>query len=127
LITVEVNTFAPGVLTFEMPLDRAQMAAALRAVTEIEVPFEVELEIVDDGEDAADPAVPGRVITLFQQSVKIVREQIWEELALVQSIDWLRPPQPRDYIPFTPDQIIFGVQHYVAVFGNGLLRSFSFA
>ncbi len=126
LITVEVNTFAPGVLTFTLPLDRAEMAAALRAVAEIEVPFEVEAEIVDDGEDIADPAVPGRIITLFQQPVKIVREQIWEEMETVSPIDWLRPPQPRDYIPFTPDQIIFGVQHYVAVFGDGELRSFSF-
>ena len=74
----------------------------------------------------ADPAVPGRIITLFQQAVKVVREQIFEELALVQSIDWLRPPQPRDYIPFTPDQIIFGVQHYVCVFDDGELRSYSF-
>jgi len=126
LITVEVNTFAPGVLTFTLPLDRAEMAAALRAVAEIEVPFEVEAEIVDDGEDIADPAVPGRIITLFQQPVKVVREQIWEEMETVQPIDWLRPPQPRDYIPFTPDQIIVGVQHYVAVFGDGEARSFSF-
>jgi hypothetical protein len=126
LITVEVNTFAPGVLTFTLPLDRAEMAAALRAVAEIEVPFEVEAEIVDDGEDIADPAVPGRIITLFQQPVKVVREQIWEEMETVQPIDWLRPPQPRDYIPFTPDQIIVGVQHYVAVFGDGESRSFSF-
>ena len=126
LITVEVNTFAPGVLTFTLPLDRAEMAAALRAVAEIEVPFEVEAEIVDDGEDIADPAVPGRIITLFQQPVKVVREQIWEEMETVQRIDWLRPPQPRDYIPFTPDQIIVGVQHYVAVFGDGEARSFSF-
>jgi hypothetical protein len=67
LITVEVNTFAPGVLTFTLPLDRAEMAAALRTVAEIEVPFEVEVEIVEDGEDIDDPAVPGRIITLFQQ------------------------------------------------------------
>ena len=126
LITVEVNTFAPGVLTFTLPLDRAEMAAALRAVAEIEVPFEVEAEIVDDGDDIADPAMPGRIITLFQQPVKVVREQIWEEMETVQPIDWLRPPQPRDYIPFTPDQIIVGVQHYVAVFGDGEARSFSF-
>jgi hypothetical protein len=115
------------VLTFTLPLDRAEMAAALRAVAEIEVPFEVEAEIVDDGEDIADPAVPGRIITLFQQPVKVVREQIWEEMETVQPIDWLRPPQPRDYIPFTPDQIIVGVQHYVAVFGDGESRSHSFA
>lgn len=126
LVTVEVNTFAPGVLTFTLPLDRAEMAAALRAVAEIEVPFEVEAEIVEDGEDIADPAVPGRIITLFQQPVKVVREQIWEEMETVQPIDWLRPPQPRDYIPFTPDQIIVGVQHYVGVFGDGESRSFSF-
>ena len=126
LITVEVNTFAPGVLSFTLPLDYAELAAALRDAEQIEVPFEVELEVVEDGEDIADPAVPGRIVTVFQQPVKIVREQIWEELALVQSINWLRPPQPRDYIPFTPDQIITGVQHYVAVFGNGELRSFSF-
>ncbi len=126
LITVEVNTFAPGVLTFTLPLDRAEMAAALRSVAEIEVPFEVEVEIVEDGEDIDDPAVPGRLITLFQQAAKVVREQIWDEMATVQPIDWLRPPQPRDYIPFTPDQIIVGVQHYVAVFGDGEARSFSF-
>ena len=70
--------------------------------------------------------MPGRIITLFQQPVKVVREQIWEEMETVQPIDWLRPPQPRDYIPFTPDQIIVGVQHYVAVFGDGEARSFSF-
>jgi len=126
LISVEVNTFQPGVLTFFLPLDRAELAAALRDVAQIEVPFEVELEIVEEGEDIADPAVPGRLITLFQQPVKVVREQIWEELATVPRNDWLRPPQPRDYIPFTPDQIITGVQHYVCVFGDGEVRSFSF-
>jgi hypothetical protein len=126
LITVEVNTFAPGTLTFTLPLDRAEMAAALRDVAQIEVPFEIEAEIVEDGEDIADPAVTGRFITLCQQPVRVAREQIWEELALVQNIDWLRPQQPRDYIPFTPDQIIVGVQHYVAVFGDGLQRSFAF-
>ena len=121
-----MNTFAPGTLTFTLPLDRAEMAAALRAVAEIEVPFEVEAEIVEDGDDIADPAVPGCIITLFQQPVKVVREQIWEEMETVQPMDWLRPPQPRDYIPFTPDQIIVGQQNYTAVFGNGELRSFSF-
>ena len=80
-----------------------------------------ELEIADD--NVTDPAVPGRLVT-FQTSVKIVREQIWEELALVPAIDWVRPPQPRDYIPFTRDQIITGSQHYEAVIGNGADREF---
>jgi hypothetical protein len=51
LITVEVNSFPPGVITFTLPLDRAELAAALRTVAEIELPLEVELELVDEGEN----------------------------------------------------------------------------
>jgi len=127
LLTVSVHSFAPGVVTFTLDLARAELASALRETAQIELPFEVELEVVDDEQDAADSAVPGRLITLFQLPVKIAREQIWEELADVPAIDWLRPPQPRDYIPFTPDQIITGAQHYVAVIGDGVQRSFSLA
>lgn len=126
LIEVSVKSFQPGVLTFTLSLDRAQMHAALRAVAEIEVPLEIELEVVADGEDAADPAVPGRIITIAQQSVKVVREQIWKQLATIAAIDWLRPPEPRNYIPFTLDQVLIGNQAtYVAVLGDGELRSFS--
>ena len=42
-------------------------------------------------------------------------------------IDWLRPPQPKDYIPWTPDQIIIGQQHYLCVIGDGESRSFQLA
>lgn len=124
LISVSVHTFRPGDLTFALNLKNAELAAALRSVAAIQLPLEVEAEIVDDDKDAADPAVPGRIVTLFSAAVTIVREQIWEELANVPQIDWLRPPQPRDYIPWTPDQIIIGSQHYVAVIGDGATRSF---
>lgn len=123
LIEVSVHSFEPGVLTFTLDLARAELASALRDVPLIELPFEVEIEVVDDDQDAADPAVPGRLITLCQQPIKIAREQIWEELADIPAIDWLRPPQPRDYIPFTREQIITGSQHYVAVIGDGAQRS----
>lgn len=126
LIEVSVKSFQPGALTFTLSLDRAQMHAALRAVAEIEVPLEIELEVVGDDEDAADPAVPGRIITIAQQTVKIAREQIWKQLATIQAIDWLRPPEPRNYIPFTLDQVLIGNQAtYVAVLGDGELRSIS--
>ena len=125
LIEVTVHYFEPGVLTFTLDLARAELASALRDTAQVELPFEVEMEVVDDGQDAADPAVPGRLITLCQQPIKIAREQIWEELADVPAIDWLRPPQPRDYIPFTRDQIITGSQHYIAVIGDGVQRSFN--
>ena len=127
LIEVSVHSFDPGVLTFTLDLARSELASALRDTAQVELPFEVELEVVEEGEDAADPTVPGRLITLFQQPIKIAREQIWEELADIPAIDWLRPPQPRDYIPFTRDQIITGSQHYIAVIGDGVQRGFSLA
>ncbi len=125
-IVATVKTSEPGVLTFMLDLATAELATALRGLAEITVPLEIELEIVGDNEDAEDPDVPGRLVTVFQQAVKVVREQIWEELSTVQAIDWMNPPQPRDYRPFTPDQIITGTQHYTAAFGNGVLRSFAF-
>lgn len=123
LMEVSVHSFEPGVLTFTLDLARAELASALRDVAQVELPLEIEIEIVADGADPSDPAVPGRLITLCQQSIKIAREQIWEELAEIPAIDWLRPPQPRDYIPFTREQIITGSQHYVAVIGDGERRS----
>lgn len=126
LIEVSVHSFEPGVLTFTLNLARAELASALRGVPQVTLPLEIEIEVVDDDQNAANPAVAGRLITLCQQPVTIAREQIWEEMADIPAIDWLRPPQPRDYIPFTRDQIITGVQHYVAVFGNGIQRSFDF-
>jgi hypothetical protein len=123
-IGVSVHTFRQGDLTFTLDLKNAELANALRNATAVQLPFEVEAEVVDDGTDPANPAVSGRIVTLFSAPVTIVREQIWEELANVPQIDWLRPPQPRDYIPWTPDQIITGSQHYVAVIGDGTSRSF---
>lgn len=125
MITAQVNTFEPGVITFVIPLDRAELAAALRDKPSVDLPFEIELELVDDGADAADPAVPGRPKTI-QGTVRVVREQIWKELATVQAIDWLTPPAAKDYIPFTRDQVIVGTRCYSASFGDGALRTFVF-
>lgn len=126
LITVSVHTFRQGDATFSLNLKNADLAEALRSAPAIQLPFEVEAEVVDNEADLADPAVPGRIVTLFSVQVTVVREQIWEELATVPQIDWMRPPQPRDYIPWTPDQIITGSQHYVSTFGDGITTEFVF-
>lgn len=124
LLTVQVHSFEPGVLTFSLFLGRPEMAALLRDRPEIELPLEIELEILDDDDDP-QTAGPGRVITIAQQKVKVFREQIFAELAEIPAMDWLRPSTPRNYIPFSPLQVITGQQHYVAVIGNGVARSFS--
>lgn len=129
LITVEVNTFQPGVLNFALPLDRANLAAELRLKPEIEVPLEVEAEIVDNAEDLDDPAIPGRVVTLFQQLFKVRREQRWKELDVVRRIDFLRPTSPRTYLPFNDSQVLIGNQatyvQALAPLGSVGQRSFS--
>lgn len=125
LMTISVHTFREGDITFSMDLKTAELASALRGQTSVQLPFEVEAEVVDDEGDLNDPAIPGRIVTLFSAPVTITREQIWEELASVPQIDWLRPPQPKDYIPWTPDQIITGQQHYLGVIGDGASRSFN--
>lgn len=126
LLEPVVKTHGPGTITFTLDLATAELAAALRTTTEIKVPFELELELVADGADPEDPEVPGTIFTAFQYVVTITREGIWPELATIPAIDWLRPPSPRSYVPFAPGQIITGSQHYTAVFGNGVGRSFSF-
>lgn len=126
LITVSVHTFRQGDVTFSLDLRNADLAEALRSAPVIQLPLEVKAELVDDEADLDDPAVPGRIVTLFSVQATIVREQIWEELATIPQIDWLRPPQARDYIPWTPDQIITGSQHYLAVFGDGIATEFVF-
>lgn len=119
-IEVQVNNFFPGPIVLDLQLKTAPMAYALRTVAELKVFLEVELEVVDDGEDPLDPMVPGRIITVAQQEILVKREQIWEELATIPDINWNQPPQPKDYIPFTPDQIITGDQHYMVTLGNGV-------
>jgi len=124
LITVSVHTFREGDINFTLDLKTAELATALRGQDSATFQFEVEAELVDDSADLDDPGVPGRIVTLFSAPVTINREQIWEELADVPQIDWMRPPQPKDYIPWTPDQIITGQQHYLGVIGDGVSSVF---
>ena len=122
LLVAEVGSVEPGDLTFSLDLNTAEVFAALRDVASVTAQFELELEIANNDDP---PEVPGKIITLFRESVTIVRELQWREMAAAAGIDWLRPPQPRDYIPFTRDQIITGSQHYVGVIGDGALREFT--
>ena len=122
LLVAEVGSVEPGDLTFSLDLNTAEVFAALRDVPTVSAQFEVELEIANDDDL---PETPGKIITLFSESITITRELQWHEMAAAAGIDWLRPPQPRDYIPFTRDQIITGSQHYVGVIGDGILREFT--
>jgi hypothetical protein len=109
-LTVEAFP-APGDVgdwTFTLDLNRVEFWAALRQQDNIVVPFEVEADIIDA--EAGDEL---RTVKLWSVPVTLARPLLYEGLAEAQSIDWLRPISPRSYIPFSPDQIITGQQHYV--------------
>lgn len=126
LMQVFVESFGEGVLTFTLDLETAELFEALRTAPTITVPLEIKLEVVPDGQDVSDPGIVGKKITVAQFDVTVNRSQLWDGLETAANIDWLRAPAAKDYIPFTPDQIITGIQNYSASFGNGALRDFSF-
>lgn len=122
LLVAEVGSVEPGDLTFSLDLNTAEVFASLRDSATVSAQFEVELEIANDDDP---PETPGKIVTLFRENVTIQRELQWQEMAAAAGIDWLRPPQPVDYIPFTRDQIITGSQHYIGVIGDGGAREFT--
>lgn len=124
LMTVHIDTFNPGTINFTLDLSVSECNEALRGILLLEdIPFEIELEVMDSQADLDDGTIAGRRVT-YQQTCTLAREQIYDELIEVPAIDFAKPPQPKDYVPFTLDQIITGEQFFVASKGNGVLRIF---
>lgn len=132
-IEVQVNSFQPGILTFDLPFDRENLDEALRDPRDedgklldfIEAPLEIEAEILEADQDMEDLTVPGRIITLCQQPLKVVREQKWNELTAVKVVNFLKPGNPRDYVEVTADQILFATPGFKQALGNGELKEFT--
>ncbi|MEY3894484.1 MAG: hypothetical protein RLZZ214_3 [Verrucomicrobiota bacterium] len=120
LIEVAVFSAPPGDPTVILDLNTAEIAAALRGAAELKPDLEIEVAIQDEN----DPAKT-YTLTPFRAPITLIRELNWEGLETAANIDWLRPPYGRTYVPFTPDQIITGSQHYVAPIGDGVNFSFT--
>jgi len=114
LLEVAVFSAPPGDPTINLDLNTAEIAAALRGAAELKPELEIEVTVRDEND-------PTKTYTLtpFRAPISLIRELNWEGLETAANIDWLRPPYGRTYIPFTPDQIITGSQHYVAPIGDG--------
>lgn len=121
LLEVEVTSHPVGDFTLDIEFNKAPLVAMLRRSTEVTLPFEITVleEVSNNGIDIV--LKPRKV---YRSEITIVRDVDFEELALTPQIDWLRPPSPRDYKPFTTDQIITGNQHYVTPLGDGTSMSF---
>jgi hypothetical protein len=115
-LEVVVYSAPEGDWTFELPLDRGEMFFALRDEESIVTPFEAE----------ADFFIGTALVTkkLWQTVLTIRRPQILPDMGTAPNVDWLRL-NPRDYIPFTPNQVVTGPQTYSAVIGNGASTIYS--
>jgi hypothetical protein len=120
LLGVAVFAAPPGDPTVTLDLNTAEIAAMLRGSAELRPDLEIEVTVQDEN----DPAKT-YTLTPFRAPITLIRELNWEGLETAANIDWLRPPYGRTYVPFTPDQIITGSQHYVAPIGDGVNSDFT--
>ena len=111
LLTVVVPESLQGDLTFDLDLNTQGMLASLRDNFEVTHPLTCEVGI--NYGSIATPNV--KYVTVFQQDLTVQADGAWTGLAAAQRINWLNPPQPVNYIPFTTDQVITGIQSYTAV------------
>jgi hypothetical protein len=119
-LQIVISSPGPSDVTFNLNLYTTEVAEALRRNASVETVFEVQLHITD-------PAVeddPGQDLILFQAKVTVLRPLHWEGLEEAAPIDWLLPPNPKDYVPFDVSQIIVGDLTYSASFGDGTLSSY---
>jgi hypothetical protein len=111
LLTVAVPISPQGDITFDLDLNTQGMLAALRGDFEVTHPLTCEVGI--NYGTATTPNV--QYVTVFQQNLTVQADGAWTGLAAAQRINWLNPPQPVNYIPFTTDQVITGIQSFTAV------------
>jgi hypothetical protein len=114
-------------LFFQLDLNTTEVAEALRANSSVAAEFELRLHITDPTIVPPAPPDPGQDVVLFQETVTIARGLHWEGLEAAAPIHWLYPPNPKDYVPFTMDQIIRGTITYSAPFGDGISNAYSIA
>ena len=109
-LIVAVTSHAPADLTWTLDLSTLRIRELMDLYPTITVPYEVEADIYNV---AGNPSSGTYTIKLWSQNVTIKRPLIWPELATVQEIDWLRPPNAVSYNPFDFSQILTGSQQAV--------------
>lgn len=111
LLLTQVDQAPAEDLAFTLALDRAELAAMLRRKESVTLPLEIRISGTDDSGFA------GQLVALTLD-VTIKRPVIFPDMAAVPGVDWLFQ-SPKDYVPFTPDQVVTGPQAYAAVIGTG--------
>lgn len=122
---VNVYSAPPGDWGFNLSLDTPELRSALSDTQDLQLQFEAEADFFTSRPIQGQPLPPTIRRKLWSDAVTVTRPLIFREFSTTGMIDWLRPPSGRDYIPFTPDQVITGQQNYTAVIGDGAATTFA--
>jgi hypothetical protein len=106
-----------GDLIMTLPLDRLELATLLRGTPSATMPLEI--RIVAQEEDGAVE----ETVALFVP-VTIQRPLAFPELESTPTIDWLRFPSPKTYVPFGSGNILTGEKIYAVTQGDGSHTNF---
>lgn len=120
LLSVDIFEAPEGDLTFTLDLNTPEMFTLLRAKESVALPIEIEADIEDEQDENTV-----RTVKLFRGEVEVFRELHWEELSVAANIDWLRPPLPKNYKPFSVGQISNGQLHHSEPVGDGTLSTYT--
>lgn len=122
LMQVEILSPPEGDITFTLPLDRYELAAALRDAPASGVVFPFEIRALF--EDVADSGIIRRV-TIHRGEVTVLPELLWSEMGVPPNIDWLKPWQPVSYEAEDPRNIVATTQHAPFYLGDGINHEFT--
>lgn len=123
LIEAEVLGSPPGDPTFSLSLNTPGILELLRDQSTVELEMEIEAEISDKTAEAEEDEA-WKVTTIYRGTVTVRREILRDGLAAVQAIDFLEPPAPKTYKPFSRDQISVGTRFSAGELGAGLVHVF---
>lgn len=122
-LIIEIYSAPPGDVTFSLPLNSPELLEALRDVDKVKIPFEAEGDFLVD---ATNPSLGLVTRKIWKSDLTVEKSILTPEIALIPSTDWLRPI-PTDYVPFSPDQVITGQQHFSSPIGYGEATQFLIA
>jgi hypothetical protein len=125
VLGVNVYSAPPGDWGFNLNLDTPELRSALADTQSLQLQFEAEADFYTSRPIQGQPLPPTIRRKLWSDSVTVTRPLIFSEFSTTGMIDWLRPPSGRDYIPFTPDQVITGQQNYTTSIGDGAATTFA--
>lgn len=113
LLSVNVIDAPNGDLTFSLPLATTSLFEAIRDGGGT-------ASLIMEGEGQITEGTSVRSITLFSFPVTITAKLSEPITTALSNVNWAVPPEPSNYIPYSPTQVLFGQQHYEAIIGGNL-------